>query len=67
MFNAALIGVSGFGDVHYRDLMRETEAGRLRPVAALARIRNWTYRGISPVLHVHLFRTWKFIPCRRYR
>ncbi len=34
MFNAALIGVSGFGDVHYRDLMRETEAGRLRPVAA---------------------------------
>ncbi|MFW5857727.1 MAG: Gfo/Idh/MocA family protein, partial [Planctomycetota bacterium] len=30
----AIIGVSGFGDVHYQDLLREADAGRLQPVAA---------------------------------
>jgi len=30
----ALIGVSGFGDVHYRDVLRESEAGHFLPVAA---------------------------------
>ena len=34
MFNAAIIGVSGFGDVHYRDLVREHAAGRVNIVAA---------------------------------
>lgn len=30
----AIIGVTGFGNAHYRDLMREVEAGRMEPVAA---------------------------------
>ncbi len=30
----ALIGVSGFGNTHYNDLLKETEAGRYQPVAA---------------------------------
>ncbi len=34
MFNAAIIGVSGFGNVHYQDLLREHAAGRCRPVGA---------------------------------
>ena len=34
MLRAAIIGVSGFGDVHYRDLLRQTEQGFMRPVAA---------------------------------
>ncbi len=34
MLNAVLIGVSGFGDVHYRDLLRWHHAGRLRFSAA---------------------------------
>jgi len=34
MFRAAIIGVTGFGDIHYRDLMREYGQGRMRPVAA---------------------------------
>ena len=34
MIDACIIGVSGFGRVHYTDLMRETDAGRMRPVAA---------------------------------
>lgn len=29
-----IIGVSGFGDVHYKDLLREVEAGRFKAVAA---------------------------------
>ena len=32
--NAALVGVSGFGAVHYNDLSRAADAGRLRIVAA---------------------------------
>lgn len=34
MFNAALIGVSGFGAIHYNDFVREHAAGRITPVAA---------------------------------
>ncbi len=34
MFNAAIIGVSGFGNVHYNDLVRERTKGRLNIVAA---------------------------------
>lgn len=34
MFNAAIIGVSGFGGVHYQDFVREYAAGRIRPVGA---------------------------------
>ena len=34
MFNAAIIGVSGFGAVHYQDFVREHAAGRIRPVGA---------------------------------
>ena len=34
MFNAAIIGVSGFGGVHYQDFVREHAAGRIRPVGA---------------------------------
>jgi predicted dehydrogenase len=34
MINAAIIGVSGFGQVHYRDLMRYHNEGRLKIAAA---------------------------------
>ena len=34
MIDACIIGVSGFGRTHYADLIREAEAGRMRPVAA---------------------------------
>ena len=34
MINAALIGVSGFGNVHYQDLLREVEEGHLKVTAA---------------------------------
>ncbi len=34
MIRTCIIGVSGFGKVHYRDLLREVEAGRLQPVGA---------------------------------
>ena len=34
MIGACIIGISGFGDVHYRDLMREVAGGRLRAVGA---------------------------------
>jgi len=34
MINACIIGVSGFGRVHYTDLMKQVEAGRMRVVAA---------------------------------
>ncbi len=34
MINAAIIGVSGFGEVHYQDLLRYHEAGRLRIIGA---------------------------------
>jgi predicted dehydrogenase len=34
MIKTCIIGVSGFGDTHYRDLLREAEAGRMEPVAA---------------------------------
>ncbi|MFC1454400.1 Gfo/Idh/MocA family protein [Verrucomicrobiota bacterium] len=34
MITAGLIGVSGFGNTHYRDLVREHEAGRIKPLAA---------------------------------
>ena len=34
MISACIIGVSGFGDTHYRDLVNETDAGRMKPVAA---------------------------------
>lgn len=34
MIRTAIIGVSGFAEVHYGDLMNETAAGRMKPVAA---------------------------------
>ena len=34
MLNVVLIGVSGFGDVHYRDLLRWHHAGKLNFAAA---------------------------------
>ena len=34
MINVAVIGISGFGNVHYNDLVREHNAGRARIVAA---------------------------------
>jgi predicted dehydrogenase len=34
MIIAGLIGVSGFGNVHYHDLLREHEAGRMKYLAA---------------------------------
>jgi hypothetical protein len=34
MINAAVIGISGFGSVHYNDLMREHRNGRLKFTAA---------------------------------
>lgn len=34
MIRVCIIGVSGFGTQHYRDLMREAEAGRWTPVGA---------------------------------
>ena len=35
--SACIIGVSGFGSVHYNDLMREVEAGRMRALGATVR------------------------------
>ena len=35
MIKAAVIGVTGFGSTHYNDLLREYEAGRVQPVAAV--------------------------------
>ena len=35
MVKAAVVGVTGFGAVHYNDLLREYEAGRVQPVAAV--------------------------------
>ncbi len=32
--SACIVGVSGFGSVHYNDLMREVEAGRMRALGA---------------------------------
>ncbi|MGF1723041.1 Gfo/Idh/MocA family oxidoreductase [Vibrio kyushuensis] len=37
MLNAAIIGVSGYGEIHYQELKRETESGRIRIVAAVVR------------------------------
>ncbi|WP_400223748.1 Gfo/Idh/MocA family protein [Methanomethylophilus alvi] len=34
MFNAAIIGISGFGAVHYNDFLREHAAGRIHIVGA---------------------------------
>lgn len=34
MINAAIIGVSGFGNIHYQDLLREHAAGRLNVIGA---------------------------------
>ncbi len=34
MFNAAIIGISGFGSVHYNDFLREHAAGRINVVGA---------------------------------
>jgi len=34
MISACIIGISGFGRTHYNDLIAETEAGRMKPVAA---------------------------------
>ncbi|MBN2712475.1 MAG: Gfo/Idh/MocA family oxidoreductase [Planctomycetes bacterium] len=34
MINCCVIGVTGFGDVHYKDLLRESEAGNVKVVAA---------------------------------
>ena len=34
MIKACLIGISGYGDVHFNDLLREQEAGRSRLFAA---------------------------------
>ena len=34
MINVAVIGVSGFGAVHYNDFVREHAAGRVNVVAA---------------------------------
>ena len=34
MINVAVIGISGFGAVHYKDFVREHEAGRVKVVAA---------------------------------
>ena len=35
MIKAAVVGVTGFGGTHYNDLIREYEAGRVQPVAAV--------------------------------
>lgn len=35
MIKAAVVGVTGFGATHYNDLLREYEAGRVQPVAAV--------------------------------
>ena len=35
MIKAAVVGVTGFGSTHYNDLIREYEAGRVQPVAAV--------------------------------
>ena len=35
MIKAAVVGVTGFGATHFNDLMREHEAGRVQPVAAV--------------------------------
>lgn len=34
MINACIIGISGFGRVHYADLIRQTDRGLMRPVGA---------------------------------
>ncbi|MCP3966301.1 MAG: Gfo/Idh/MocA family oxidoreductase [Lentisphaerae bacterium] len=35
MLNVAIIGISGFGEVHYYDLMRQTKDGKIKIVAAM--------------------------------
>ncbi|RMD77697.1 MAG: hypothetical protein D6820_11140, partial [Lentisphaerae bacterium] len=34
MIKTAIIGVTGFGAVHYQDLLNQCEAGNMTPVAA---------------------------------
>lgn len=35
MIRAAVVGITGYGQTHYNDLMREYAAGRVKPVAAV--------------------------------